>query len=99
MDIKKNVFITGGAKRIGAKISEMLAAKGCNLIIHYNKSSTAAQNLCKKINQYKKSAICVQANLCKEEEIKKAFKIAKNNFGYIDCLINNASLFEYDNLN
>ena len=98
MDIKRNVFITGGAKRIGAKISEILASKGCNVIIHYNKSSTAAQKLCKKINKYKKSAISVQADLCIEEEIKKAFKIAQNEFGYINCIINNASLFEYDNL-
>ena len=98
MNIKRNVFITGGAKRIGAKISEVLASIGCNVIIHYNKSSTSAQNLCKKINKFKKSTICVKANLCNEEEIKKAFKIAQNKFGYIDCLINNASLFEYDNL-
>ncbi len=96
--IKKNVFITGGARRIGAKISESLAASGCNVVIHYNKSSTAAEKLCKKINKNKKLAICVQANLCKEKEIKNAFKKAKNQFGYIDCLVNNASLFEYDNL-
>ena len=54
MNIKKNVFITGGAKRIGAKIGEVLASLGCNVIIHYNKSSSAAQNLCKKINKNKK---------------------------------------------
>ena len=98
MNLKKNVFITGGAKRIGSKISEVLASIGCNVVIHYNKSSTAAQSLCKKINKNKKSAICVKANLCKEKEIKDAFKKAKNKFGYIDCLVNNASLFEYDNL-
>ena len=98
MDIKRNVFVTGGAKRIGAKISQVLASMGCNVIIHYNKSSNVAKTLCKKINQHKTSAICVKANLCKEEEIKKAFKIAQNKFGYIDCLVNNASLFEYDNL-
>ena len=33
-----------------------------------------------------------------KDELEKAFYIAKKEFGYIDCLINNASIFEYDNL-
>ena len=33
-----------------------------------------------------------------QKEVEKAFKTAKKKFGYIDCLVNNASVFEYDSL-
>ena len=95
---KKNVFITGAAKRIGAEISKSLSTLDCNVVIHYNKSSSSAKKLCREINKTKKVAICVKADLCIKDEVEKAFYIAKKEFGYIDCLINNASIFEYDNL-
>ena len=95
---KKNVFITGAAKRIGAEISKSLSTLDCNVVIHYNKSSASAKKLCREINKTKKVAICVKADLCIKDELEKAFYIAKKEFGYIDCLINNASIFEYDNL-
>ncbi len=95
---KRNIFITGGAKRIGATMSETLSALNCNVIIHYNKSASAAEKLCMKINKIKELAYCVKADLSNEKETKEAFKKAQLKFGYIDCLINNASVFEYDNL-
>ena len=95
---KKNVFITGAAKRIGAEISKSLSTLDCNVVIHYNKSSASAKKLCREINKTKKVAICVKADLCIKDELEKAFFIAKKEFGYIDCVINNASIFEYDNL-
>ena len=94
----KNVFITGGAKRIGACIAEHLARMNCNIIIHYNKSESAAQTLSKKLKSNGKNVHCVKANLTNTKEIKLAFEKAVKKFGYIDCLINNASTFEYDNL-
>ena len=63
------------------------------MVIHYNKSSASAKKLCREINKTKRAAICVQADLCIEDDLEKAFYIAKKEFGYIDCLINNASIF------
>ena len=91
---KRNVFITGAAKRIGAEITKSLSTLDCNVVIHYNKSSASAKKLCSEINKTKKLAICVKADLCKKDELEKAFHLAKKEFGYIDCLINNASMFE-----
>ncbi len=98
MQEKKNVFVTGAAKRIGAEISKSLSSLGHNVVIHYNKSSASAKKLCNELNKTRQSAIYVKADLCKKDEIEKAFYKAKKKFGYIDCLVNNASIFEYDNL-
>ena len=35
--INKTVLITGGAKRIGANIAEILVKNNFNVIIHFNK--------------------------------------------------------------
>ena len=53
MLVKKNVFITGAAKRIGAEISKSLSTLDCNVVIHYNKSSASAKKLCREINKNK----------------------------------------------
>lgn len=39
------VLITGGAKRLGAVISEALASQGYNVVIHYNKSIEEASEV------------------------------------------------------
>lgn len=96
--IRKTVFITGGAKRIGAVIAKKLTKLNFNVVVHYNKSKSEAKRLCSEINKEQEIVYSVKADLRNEKELKKAFELAKIKFGYIDCLINNASTFEYDNL-
>jgi len=87
----KHALITGGAKRIGRAIALALAKDGWNITIHYNTSEKEARELAKTIN-----ADCVQADLSNIEDIHKLAKfIADGNF---TALINNASLFEHDDL-
>tara|TARA_Y100000590_G_scaffold346317_1_gene396534 strand:+ start:1081 stop:1839 length:759 start_codon:yes stop_codon:yes gene_type:complete len=96
--MKNTVLITGGSQRIGAVISERIAQEGCNVIIHYNKSKKKAFDLKKKISSYKINSHCVKADLSNELELKKLFINVKREMGYINCLINNASTFELDNI-
>ena len=97
--IKYAALVTGGSKRIGKSISKKLASENRNVIIHYNKSRKDAVELCKKLNKNTKIiAIAVKADLNKPEQVKNIFNILKKKSIVIDCLINNASAFNYDNL-
>ena len=98
MTKKKTALITGGAKRIGAGIAKVLASNGYDLAIHYNKSKKEAEKLCSKLNRKKTIAFTVQGNLLNNKDVKNIFFEAKKKLGCITCLINNASIFEYDNL-
>ena len=40
--MKKTALITGAAKRVGKALTEHLAEKGWNIIIHYNTSEQPA---------------------------------------------------------
>ena len=94
----QRIIITGGATRIGAAIAEKLAGPNKQIIIHYNKSKTKAENLKKKLQYYGSKIYLVKGNLGKEKDVMKIVKFAKSKLKYFDCLINNASLFENDKL-
>jgi NAD(P)-dependent dehydrogenase (short-subunit alcohol dehydrogenase family) len=90
-------LITGGAKRIGAEICRALASDGHSVIIHYRNSVEAATELSEELNKVSKSAI-IRADLEKIDDVKSLLLKAVKFFGPIDILINNASMFEYDNI-
>ena len=94
----RKIIITGGATRIGAAIAEKLSGPQVEIVIHFNKSKSKAENLKKKLNNYGTKVYLVSGDLSKEKNIKKIIKFSKSKMKYFDCLINNASLFENDKL-
>ena len=92
--MKKTIFITGAAKRIGKEIALCFSEMGWNIIIHYNSSKNDAQVLADEINGTNSdSAITVQGNLDVKEDVEKVINEARDAFPTIDLLINNASTF------
>ena len=94
----KNLLITGGATRIGKEIALHFSKKGWNIAIHYFKSSSKAKNLKKIIDQNSVKVALIKADLKKTKQVEKIISIAKKKLGTIDCLINNAALFERDDI-
>ena len=92
------IIITGAATRMGAAIAKKLSGPGVEMIIHYNTSRTEAEKLKKELIKNKTKVYLVKGNLAKEQDLKKIIKFSKDKLKYFDCLINNASLFENDNL-
>ena len=92
--MKKTIFITGAAKRIGKEIALCFSEIGWNIIIHYNSSKNDAQVLADEINDANPdSAITVQGNLDIKEDVEKLINEVRDGFPTIDLLINNASTF------
>ena len=92
--MKKTIFITGAAKRIGKEIALCFSEMGWNIIIHYHSSKNDAQVLADEINgNNPDSAITVQGNLDVKEDVEKVINEVRDAFPTIDLLINNASTF------
>ena len=90
----QTVLITGAAKRIGAEISRLLHAAGLNIVIHYRASADEADALCNELNALRAdSAITLQADLLKIDDIESLVKRATDYWGGLYALINNASTF------
>jgi pteridine reductase len=65
-------LITGAAKRIGATMAKTLHSAGYRVIIHYGHSAEDANALVNSLNAKRpNSAICLQADLCKLEDITR----------------------------
>ena len=94
----KKIIITGGATRIGAAIANKLSGPNKEIVIHFNKSKSKADDLKKKLSQKGSKIYLIKADLNKDSDLKKIIKFAKSKLKYFDCLINNASLFENDKL-
>jgi NAD(P)-dependent dehydrogenase (short-subunit alcohol dehydrogenase family) len=95
---KKNLLITGGSTRIGKEIALHFARRGWNIIIHYFNSSSEARILKKIIEKNKVKAILIKADLKNRKQVENIFSLAKKELGKIDCLVNNAALFEKDDI-
>ena len=92
-------LITGGAKRIGAIITQTLHAAGCKVVIHCYKSLTAANILAEKLNQLNpNSAIVVRHDLAQMDHTS-IINTTINWAGALTMLVNNASQFMRTNLN
>lgn len=90
----KVAMITGGARRIGAAIAELLHHEGMNVVLHYNASEEEAVELCDKLNRLRpNSAITLQGDLLLSEIDKSLVQTAYQTWGRLDVLVNNASRF------
>ena len=92
------IIITGAATRMGAAIAKKLSGPKVEIVIHYNKSKFSAEKIKKELIKNKTKVYLIKGDLSKENDLKKIIKFSKSKLKYFDCLINNASLFENDNL-
>ena len=94
----KKIIITGGATRIGAAIAKSLVNFDTKIVIHFNKSKISALKLKKELEELGAETYLIKTDLNNLKQtqnlVKKAYKLMKG----LDCLINNASIFENDNL-
>jgi len=94
----KNLLITGAATRVGKAIALHFAERGWNIALHYFRSSSKAKKLKKIIEQNLVKAVLIKADLKNPKQIEKVMPIARKKLGTIDCLVNNAALFEKDDI-
>lgn len=91
-------LITGAAKRVGAAIAEALAADGWHVGIHHNSSAHEAEGLGDRIAAAGGRAQTLRADLADIVEVERLIERATAALGEVTLLVNNASLFENDDI-
>ena len=94
----KKIIITGGATRIGAAIAKSLADYETIITIHYNRSKGNALKLKKELEDLGSEVYLLKADLNNLKQTQALLKLAYKKMKGLNCLINNASLFEDDSL-
>jgi len=90
----KAAIVTGAAKRVGAAIARRLHAAGANVVLHYRSSDAAVLQLQEELNAVRAgSAVRVRADLLAPVASQALVGAARQRFGRLDFLVNNASAF------
>lgn len=93
-------LVTGAAHRIGRSIALSLTEQGFAIAVHHRSSSDAASQLVEKIQKHGGNAAAIACDLNDFDQVSKLVTDASKALGApIDVLVNNASVFEKDELN
>lgn len=86
------VLVTGASRGIGQEIATGLSEDGWNIIVHYNKSESEAEEVAEKCRKNRVDAFCVGADLSKSSGIESLTNTIRERGQKISGLINNAGL-------
>ena len=78
---------------MGKAITLALAHAGANVVINYNTSSAAAEETVADAKAAGTGALAIQANVGNYREVESMVAAAEAQFGGVDILVNNASLW------
>lgn len=88
----KVIVVTGGSRGIGAAIVRMLANEGYKVVLNYNQSRGAAENIKEELRKQGNEIEIFKADVSKREEARELIKFAIEKYKKIDVLINNAGI-------
>ncbi|TWI63131.1 NAD(P)-dependent dehydrogenase (short-subunit alcohol dehydrogenase family) [Pseudoduganella lurida] len=95
-DTARVALVTGAAKRIGREIALALADAGWDIAVHFHRSHAEAEATVAEILQRGRRAVAFACDLADEAQVRALLPAVQAHFGAVRCVVNNASLFEYD---
>ena len=92
-------LVTGAGHRLGRAMAIRLAEEGHDVAVHYASSEAGALETVAAVEAAGQKAVALQADLLDEAATQALFPAAQEALGGpITCLVNNASIFEYDTI-
>lgn len=88
----QKALVTGASSGIGKAIAIAMGKAGASVVINYSRSRDPIPQIVDEIEHCGGKAIGVQADVSKEEDVKRMFNKMYEEFGTIDILVNNAGL-------
>jgi NAD(P)-dependent dehydrogenase (short-subunit alcohol dehydrogenase family) len=92
------VLITGAAQRIGRAIALSFGQRGWSVAVHYRSSAEAAETLLAELRDMGVRTAALQADLVEAADAQALIPHCTRMLGAPTCLVNNASLFEKDDM-
>jgi glucose 1-dehydrogenase len=88
----KVAIVTGGNTGIGQAVVVALAAHGAKVVIDYVTNEQATLELEQKLAALGETAVAVEADVSKVEDLQRMVDTAVSSFGRLDILVNNAGI-------
>ena len=88
----RTAIVTGASKGIGAGIARALAADGAALVVNYRSDAAGAERVVGEIRAAGGRALAVQGDVAVRADVDALFAAARDEFGPVDVLVNNAGV-------
>ncbi len=88
----KVAVVTGASRGIGRAIALELAARGARVVVNYNRSPQAAEEVVNQIQANGGQAAAFQADVSDFEQAQALIRFAIETFGDLHILVNNAGI-------
>ena len=88
----KVAIVTGGNTGIGAAVVLALAEQGAKVVIDYVANEEAEEELERKIASLGDTAVGVEADVSKIEDLQRMIDTAVSTYGRLDVMVNNAGI-------
>jgi len=88
----KCAIITGASRGLGKAIALKLASLGVNIVLNYRSSEKEAIDVENEIKEMGVEVLSVKADISKLQEVENLVSVAKERFGNIDIMVNNAGI-------
>lgn len=88
----RTAIVTGASKGLGAGIAAALAATGAAVVVNYRGDAQGAERVVAGITADGGRATAVQADVADGEDVRRLFDRAREVYGPVDVLVNNAAV-------
>ncbi len=88
----QTAIVTGASSGIGRGIALEMGKEGAQVVVNFNSNEKSAQEVVEAIRAGGGTAIAVQADVSKEEEVLEMFAQTFREFGTVDILVNNSGM-------
>lgn len=84
------MVVTGASRGIGAATARLAAERGFDVAVNYNRAESEAQKVVADAKGRGVRAIAVQADVSREDDVKRLFTTTEHELGRPTALVNNA---------
>jgi glucose 1-dehydrogenase len=88
----QKALVTGAASGIGRGVAKALAQAGAAVAVNYIGDSKPADEVVADIQSAGGTALAIEADVSREDQVQKMFQKAIQAFGTLDILVNNAGI-------
>jgi len=88
----KCAIITGASRGLGKAIALKLASLGASIVLNYRSSEKEALEVENEIKEMGVEVISVKGDISKLQEVQNLVSVAKERFGNVDIMVNNAGI-------
>lgn len=90
--MSKTVLVTGATRGIGREVAITFAKQGYNVVVNYRTANENLETLKKQIEDLGVKCLTVQGDVSNYEDCQNIAKVAVEELGSIDVLVNNAGI-------